>query len=80
MRYFKDTFLLQEDTICYPNNELFIFGEILVYKYNIIVTLISINIILLLFVCGHSIKLIYKKPIFYSQDDYQTTVTINNMT
>jgi hypothetical protein len=72
-------YAIQNNNYCYSSEELILFGEDFNYKFTIIVTIVSINIVLLLGIIMFILRLIYKKVFIYREDDYKTTITINHM-
>jgi len=66
-------------TVCYPNEELTVFGFDLLIRYNIIIMIVIINLIIILWIIFFIRKMIYKRVIVYTQDDYKTTVNINHI-
>ena len=66
-------------TVCYPNEELLVFGFDLLVRYNIIIMIVIINLLIVLWVLYFIKKMIYKKVITYTQDEYKTTVNINHV-
>jgi len=76
---FAINFPIKNNNFCYSSEELILFGEEFNYKFTIIVTVVSINIVLLLGIIMFILRLIYKKVFIYREDDYKTTITINHM-
>ena len=64
---------------CYYNDHILSFILEVVYRYNIIIVLISINLVIFSCIFLFIINLVNKKAMVYKHDDYQTSVTIHHV-
>jgi hypothetical protein len=66
-------------SVCCYNDQITSVMYDLVYKYTTIIVLLTFNTLLFVGIFAFITKLIYKKIIVYTDDKYQTTITINHM-
>jgi hypothetical protein len=76
---FVDSFTFNTSSVCCYNDQIESNMDNINFKFNILVFMMTF--VILLFISIHIFinKLIYKKAIIYSSDDYKTTIDINHI-
>ena len=81
MRHLTDITVKEpsNNSSCYYNDHILSFVLEVVYRYNTIIVLISINIVIFICIFLFIINLVNKKALVYKIDNYQTSVTIHHV-
>ncbi len=79
LNFIEEIILQNTSSVCCYNDQISSVMYDLVYKYTVIIILSTFNTLLFIGVFAFITKLVYKKMIVYTEDKYQTTITINHM-
>ena len=79
LNFIEEIILPNTSSVCCYNDQITSVMYDIVYKYTTIIVLSTFNTLLFIGLFIFITKLIYKKMIVYTEDKYQTTITINHM-
>ena len=76
---FIDSITFNTSSVCCYNDQIDSIMDNINFKFNILVFMMTFVILLFISIFILVNKLIYKKAIVYSSDDYKTTIDINHI-